>query len=155
MNNLLKMILAFIAAIAIATLLGSIFQTQVNLIALRDIGPPVGFAMRMNNTLHDLINFAPLYLVIVSCALLVAFVITELIARKFPDYRFWLLVLAAITGLWVTFNLVNAIAPMPTFIAATRTLGGTALMLLAAAIGAAVYALITHKPHTDSSGVTP
>ncbi|RUO22940.1 hypothetical protein CWE09_13480 [Aliidiomarina minuta] len=155
MHNGLKVILAFLAAIAVTTVLGSIFQTQLNLIALRDIAPPVGFSMRVDNTLHDLINFAPLYLLIVSCALFIAFAIAELIARRFPNYRFWLLVLAAIVGLWVTFHLINMLAPMPTFIAATRTLGGTAVMLLAAAIGAAVYALITSKPDPDSNGVTP
>lgn len=155
MNKALKLILAFLAAVAVATLLGSVFQTQLNLIALSDISPPVGFSMRLNTTLHDIINFAPLYLVIVSCALLVAFVIAELIARKFPDQRSWLLVLAAVVGLWITFNLINALVPMPTFIAATRTLGGTALMLLAAAIGAAIYAFITGEPDADSNGVNP
>lgn len=136
-------VLAFIVAVVVATALGSIFQTQVNLAYMRDIGPPIDFSARIGNTWHDLTHFALLYLVVVLATFLIAFPLAEWIARKVPGHRMIWLVLAAVVSLAVCFQIVDAVAPMPTFIAATRNLGGTLIMLLAAAIAALVYVLMT------------
>lgn len=143
MNSPLKIILAFLVAVLVAGLLGSIFQTQVNLAAMRDIGPPISFSMRWQNTLGDLIHFAPIYLGLVFGTFLVAFAVAELIARFIPGHRMFWLALGAVVGLWLCFEIVNLVAPMPTYIAATRSLGGTLILLLAAAIGAVVYSIMT------------
>lgn len=148
MNNKIRVVLAFIFAVLLAGMLGSIFQTQVNLADMRDIGPPISFAQRMANTWHDLTRFAPLYLFIVLPAFLVSFSLAEGVARKVPGHRMFWLVLGAVSGLAVCFQMVDAVAPMPTLIAATRGLSGTLMMLLAAAIGALVYVLVT--PHLNS-----
>lgn len=143
MNKPLNTILAFIIAVLVAGLLGTIIQTQLNLAAIREIGPPISFDMRMSNTWHDLVNFAPLYLAIIAATFLIAFIVAELIVWIISGHRLFWLTLSAVVGLWVTFKLIDYFAPMPTFIAATRGLGGTLIMLLAAAIGAVAYSLLT------------
>lgn len=143
MNSKSGVVLAFIVAVLLTTILGSIFQTQVNLAYMRDIGPPIEFAMRIGNTWHDLTHFALLYAVIAFITLLVALPLAEWIAHKVPGHRMVWLVLGAVIGLTVCLQVVDAVAPMPTFIAATRSIGGTLTMLLAAAIGAMVYVLMT------------
>jgi hypothetical protein len=145
MNKPLNTILAFIIAVLVAGLLGTIFQTQLNLAAIREIGPLISFDMRMANTWHDLVNFAPLYLAIIAATFLIAFIVAELIVWMIPGHRLFWLTLSAVVGLWVTFKLIDYFAPMPTFIAATRRLGGTLIMLLAAAIGAVAYSLLTDQ----------
>lgn len=143
MNHKARVALAFILAVIAAGVLGSIFQTQVNLADMRDIGPPISFAMRMDNTWHDLTRFAPIYTLIVLVPFAVSFLIAEWIARKVPGRRMVWLVLAAIVSLAFSFQVIDAFAPMPTLIAATRSLNGTLAMLLAAAIGALIYVLMT------------
>lgn len=143
MNIKIKVVLSFCVAVLIAGLLGSILQTQINLAYLRDIGPPVSFSMRLASTWHDLLGFAPLYLLIIFATFVVAFPISEFIAKIIPGHRMFWLVVGAASGLWLCFQLINHIAPMPTFIAATRGLGGTLLLLLAAAVSALVYTLMT------------
>lgn len=148
MNHKTRVVLAFILAVLLAGMLGSIFQTQVNLADMRDIGPPISFTQRVANTWHDLIHFAPLYLFIVLPSFLISFFLAEWLARKVPGHRMFWLVVAAVVGLAVSFQVVDAFAPMPTLIAATRGLSGTLMMLLAAAIGALMYVLAT--PHLNS-----
>lgn len=143
MNHKARVTLAFVLAVIVAGVLGSIFQTQINLADMRDIGPPNSFAMRMDNTWHDITHFAPIYTLIVLVTFLVSFVLAEWIARKVPGHRMVWLVLAAVISLTVSFQVIDAFAPMPTLIAATRSISGTLAMLLAAAIGALVYVLAT------------
>lgn len=143
MKQKLRIFTAFILAVVIAGLLGSVFQTQVNLAQLRDIAPPVSFAMRLSNTWHDLTHFAPIYTGLVLATFIIAFTVGELVAKVVPGHRMFWLVLASTTGLATCFWLVDSVAPMPTFIAATRTWGGTGLMLLGAAIASVVYTLMT------------
>lgn len=143
MNNKIKVFLAFVGAVIIAGTLGSIFQSQVNLAQLREIGPPISFAMRTKTTWQDLINFAPLYMLIVGATLVITTIVAEILARKVPGHRMFWLVLAAVVGLAATFQLIDWLAPMPTFIAATRTIGGTLMMLLGIAIASVAYCLMT------------
>ncbi|WP_126798683.1 hypothetical protein [Aliidiomarina soli] len=142
-NKPMSILLAFVIAVLVAAVLGTIFQTQLNLAAMGNFGPPISFSMRLSNTWHDLRYFGPLYLAIIACTFLVSFSIAELVARLFPGQRIVWLTLAAVVGLWLCFQVIDALAPMPTFIAATRGIGGTLIMLLAAAIGAVTYTLLS------------
>ena len=44
-----------------AGILGSIIQTQFNLLAIGQIGPAIDFATRLETTLYDLQHFGPVY----------------------------------------------------------------------------------------------
>ena len=143
MNTRTNVVLSFCAAVLIAGLLGSILQTQINLAYLRDIGPPVSFTLRLSSTWHDLVHFAPIYIALIFATFLIAFPMSEFVAKIFPGHRMFWLVIGAATGLWLCFQLINHVAPMPTFIAATRGVGGTLLLLLAAAVSALIYTLMT------------
>lgn len=151
MHNAVRVIIAFIIAVAVAGLLGSVFQSQLNLVALRDIAPPVTFSMRLENTFHDLVNFAPLYTLIVLCTFLIAIPIAELATRILPGQRLFWLPLGCAAGILATYELINMLAPLPTYIAATRTIGGTLIMLLSAATAGVIYALIATRQASESS----
>jgi hypothetical protein len=145
MDYRLKLFLALLAAIVVTTALGSIFQSQHTMAAMSEIGPPIAMGDRLATTFHDLARFAPLYFLIVAPTFLVAFLVAELLAIKLPPYRLMLILAASVVGLWTAFPLVDQILMPATMITATRTGGGTALMVLGGLFGGIVYALLTRN----------
>jgi len=69
---------AYVAAVALATVWGSVFQTQHTLHRLGELGVAVDAGMRASATLRDLLGFAPVYALIVAATLLVVFVVAGL-----------------------------------------------------------------------------
>lgn len=134
-----SMTLSFVAAALIATLAGSIVQTQINLAAISALGPEISVPVRLRTTLADLLGFTPLYGALVTAALLGALPLAALAAHCRPHWSRWLFPLAAALGLWAALRVADALAPMPTLIAATRHAPGLIAMLLTAALGGWCY----------------
>lgn len=137
-----RVILVFLLAVAFATIIGSIIQTQFNLAALQTLGASVSLPVRLNATVHDLLGFSPAFAPIVAVTLLLALPPAALAARFLPPWRLPLFFLAGGLGLFAAFQIVNAFAPMPTLIAATRSAGGTAAMMLSGALGGLLFATL-------------
>ncbi len=130
----LKIFIAFIFAWLSAAVLGSLIQTQFNLQALQSLGVTIEPGVRLATSWQDLVNFGPVYAFLFAPGFLVsqtaALVLARLIQHRWQGL--WCAIAAAL-GLWLTFVIVNALAPMPTLIAATRSAEGTAAMLASAA----------------------
>ena len=145
-------VISFLVALAVGVILGTVVQTQLNLWALQTMGVAVGLEARISATGHDLVSFAPLYLLLFGLSFLfsqgAAAVVSRFVGR---GLRVPLFALAGASGLWVALVLVNALAPMPTLIAATRTGGGLLAMLLTAAFAGALFARLTARPATGVS----
>src|SRR6056297_1384158 len=64
-----RVVLAFAVALVIGSVLGSLVQTQFNLLALQALGVEIGLGVRLETSFQDLVNFAPLYGILfgVSC----------------------------------------------------------------------------------------
>lgn len=132
---------AFIVALVVGTVLGSLVQTQFNLQALEALGVEISMETRLETSVQDLVNFAPLYAILFGLSFLFSQGLAFLIVRWTGKLsRFWLYPLAAAVGLWATLEIVNALAPMPTLIAATRGAGGLLTMLVTAAIAGWLFA---------------
>lgn len=129
----------FLVAVLVATALGSIVQTQFNIAALTGLGLDVPARQRVAMTLHDLGMFTPVYGTIVVAAFAIALPLAAFLARSRPRWRPLWFLLAGAAGVLVGFVVVNALLPMPTFIAATRTMGGLAALMATAAIGAWLF----------------
>lgn len=56
-----KNAISFLVALVVGVVLGTLVQTQLNLLALQALGVAVGIDARVSATLHDLAAFAPLY----------------------------------------------------------------------------------------------
>jgi hypothetical protein len=136
-----------IAAFLVTTLLvaawGSVVQTQFNLAALESIGATISPAVRWQATLHDLLGFGPLYAAMVGVALLLAFALAGWMARRIPLLRPGLFALAGWLALIVAIRSIDAIAPPPVLIAATRSIDGLLWMTLGAALGGLIFARLT------------
>ncbi|TLX54259.1 hypothetical protein DN824_09380 [Stutzerimonas nosocomialis] len=138
----LRIILTFALAVAFATAIGSITQTQFNLAALQTLGAQISLPVRMRATGNDLLGFSPAYAAIVGVTLLCALPIAALVSRFLPVWRLPVYFLAGGVGLLVAFQIADAFAPMPTLIAATRTPSGTAAMMLSGAFGGLLFATL-------------
>lgn len=136
-----------LAALAVAVLLaaawGSVVQTQFNLQALVALGIDVPAGVRAVTTWQDLIGFGPVYAGILAAGWLPALALAAFIARRYPAQRTALLAAAAGLGLAAAVRAVDAAAPMPVFIDATRGVSGLLAMAAGAVLAGWLYARLT------------
>ena len=94
-------------------------------------------------TWQDLIGFAPVYGGILAAGWLIALPVAAFLARRWPGGRFALSAAAAGLGMVAAVRTVDAVAPLPVFIDATRHLPGLLAMMAGAVIAGLVYARLT------------
>jgi len=133
-----NLLLAWLAAVITATVLGSIVQTQFNLASIASLDVAIPFGTRLLTTGQDILGFGRLYGVLVAVSYVIAFAVAALLARWLPLPRQALFVLAGATGIATLILLINAAVPM-TVIAATRSTLAVLLMALAGVPAALVY----------------
>lgn len=130
-----RVLLAVVAGWLVAAAWGSVVQTQFNLQALVALGVPVPAGLRALTTLQDLAGFAPLYAGILAAGWLPALGLADCLARRWPAARTALFTAAAGIGMVVAVRAVDALAPMPVLIDATRGWPGLLSMAGGAALG--------------------
>ena len=95
-----RVVLAFIVALIVGSVLGSLVQTQFNLQALEGLEVEISMGTRLETTVQDLLNFAPLYAILFGLSFLFSQIAASLVARLAgPSGRYWLCPLAAAVGL--------------------------------------------------------
>lgn len=134
-----RTLLAFVAALLLATAWGSLVQTQYNLAALQGLGQPIDSATRWRTSVQDLLGFGPVYAAIVLAAWLPAFAVAFWFRRRSGAHRGWLLPLASSVSVIVAIRLIDAFAPMPVLIYATRTLEGLLAMAMGSLLGGLLF----------------
>ncbi|HKK55984.1 PQQ-dependent sugar dehydrogenase [Marinobacter sp.] len=150
-----RVVLAFAVALVIGSVLGSLVQTQFNLLALQALGVEIGLGVRLETSFQDLVNFAPLYGILFGVSFLFSQGTAALVLRLAGRAaRLWLYPVAAAVGLWVALMVVNTLAAMPTLIAATRGTGGLIAMLLTAAMAGWVFAMLIRRLERRGHGYT-
>lgn len=119
---------------------GSVVQTVWNLQALVEVGVniPAGDWLRVMG--QDLLGFAPVYGGILAVGWLIALPVAGGLARWWPAGRSALLAGAAGVGMVAAVRAVDAAAPMPVFIDATRGLPGLLVMAAGAVLAGWLYA---------------
>jgi len=147
---LLRIFSAYIIAVIVTAVVGSIVQTQLNMAALQGMGVEVPLSTWLLTMAQDLVGFAPNYAAVVLLALLAAFGVAGLPARWIrPDYRRLLFAFAGGCGIYTAIALMNALLPL-TPLAATRFFSGTAGMVLGGVLGGWVYAVISTPPANNT-----
>lgn len=120
-------------------------QTQFNLQALAAFGVPVPPGVRALTTLQDLAGFGPVYAGILAAGWLPALGVAAWLSRRWPGARVALFTAAAGAGMVAAVRAVDALAPMPVFIDATRGWAGLLSMAAGAALGGWVVARICQQ----------
>ena len=143
--TVLRIVFLYLLAVLVATLLGSLVQTQFNLAALQALDVPVDASTRLHSSLHDLRFFSPFLALMVAACLLLALPLAEALGRIFKPWRWLLYFLAGFVGIWAACALANYLLPMPTFIAATRETPGLLSLMAGVGLGSALFGRLT-KP---------
>lgn len=130
-----RLLLALAVGWLLAAAWGSVVQTQFNLQALVALDVPVPPGTRALTTLQDLAGFAPVYAGILAAGWLPALGLAAWLARRWPAARTGLFTAAAGVGMVAAVRAVDAFAPMPVFIDATRGWPGLLSMAAGAALG--------------------
>jgi len=136
-------LLPLLLALVLAAAWGSVVQTQWNLQALIGLGLEIPFDDRMRTTGQDLMGFAPVYAGILAAGWLPALALASLLVRWWPAGRNLLLAVAAGAGMVAAVRTIDAVAPMPVFIDATRHLPGLLAMASGAVVAGLFYAKLT------------
>lgn len=139
--SVVRWLLAWLAAVILVTLLGSVVQTQFNLARITRLDGAVPWAARIETTLFDLGHFAPIWAAIMALAMVIAMPVAGLMARRWRAYRGLLYPLAGFVAVCVALFVVNAMLPV-TPIGAARTWTGMISMALPGALAGWVYAQI-------------
>ncbi|WP_070885898.1 hypothetical protein M1D96_21325 [Pseudomonas sp. D1-3] len=132
--------LPFGLAVLVASVLGSVVQTQFNLAALQQLGANISPGIRLQATAHDLLGFSPTFAALVIAAFIVALPLTARLAPAQGGLRWLAFLLAGALAVWLALATANAFAPMPTLIGANRTLAGTLALMLCGSLGSLVFA---------------
>ncbi len=125
---------------ALAAAWGSVVQTVWNLQALVAVGVSIPVADWLRVIVQDLVGFAPVYGGILAAGWLIALPVATGLARWWPAGRSVLLAVAAGVGMVASVRAVDAVAPMPVFIDATRSLPGLLAMATGAVMAGWLYA---------------
>ena len=133
---------AWLAAVAVTTLLASILQTQFNLARLAALGAAVSLDERLEVTTLDLANFAPVFGVLTLAAFLVAFLVTGLLRRWIVPRRAALYALGGAVSILTMLLLMEAALDLVA-IAAARNAGGFAVLVACGAPGGWLFARLT------------
>ncbi|MDM7942265.1 MAG: hypothetical protein QUV35_06510 [Hydrogenophaga sp.] len=134
---------------------GSVVQTQWNLQALVGLGVDIPAAERARTTWQDLAGFAPVYAGLLAAGWLPALAAAAVLARRRPAWRSPLLAAAAGAGMVAAVRTVDALAPMPVFIDATREWPGLLVMAAGAAIAGWLYARLTARRPAQKNALSP
>ncbi|HEY7885216.1 MAG TPA: hypothetical protein VIC08_09740 [Cellvibrionaceae bacterium] len=139
---MLRVLTAFVLAVLVTAMSGSVIQSLCNLLALRNLGASIPLTAWFNTLGYDLLNFGPVYAALVTVAFAPALAVAAGLSRLFGHWRLFIYATGGVLSLLLSFQLVDALAPMPTLIAATRSLMGTLLMAASGALGTCAFALL-------------
>lgn len=140
--RILKLLLAFVAAVIVTTILGAAFHTQFVIGRLTDLGIAVPFADRMSTTLHDIAGMAPLFGAVIATGFLIAFLTGALVYRFAGVQRDLIYVIAGAAAIAVALSAMAAVYNI-TPIAGARSWLGFMAQMAAGAVGGYVFALIS------------
>lgn len=138
-----RLLLAFLVAVVIATVWGSVVQTQYNLAGIASVGAEVS-GVRFSTTLGDIFSgFTPTYGgYIVLPSLLVAFLVAWWLSRLTSLSPMLWFGLAGFAAILAGNPIVNAISPLALLVGATRDFSCLLLMSVGGAIAGLVFVLI-------------
>lgn len=139
LRKLLRPFLSFVVASMVTAALGSVAQTQLNLQRLTSLGQDIELPLRMRSTLADLLNFAPLWALLVAVAFALAFPVARVLQRWTAGPRWLWFPLAGGVAILVTLMSMK-LALGITAIAAARTDFGVFLLCLSGLVGGWVQA---------------
>ncbi len=143
--SVVRWLLAWLAAVAVVTLLGSVVQTQFNLARITGLDVAVPWSMRIETTLFDLAHFAPVWAAIMALAMVIGLPIAGLLAWRWQAFRQMLYPLAGFVAVLAALLVMDAMLPVTPVGAARTWIGLISMALPGALAGWTYYVLLSSK----------
>jgi hypothetical protein len=140
-----QVVVAYVLAVAVAAVVGSVVQAQFNLAEITAMGAPVTMTDRLATTLHDLVSFTPIFAVVIAGGFVIAFLVTAVILRFVPGLFMTGFTLAGAVAILVALYAMSLMYDGITPVAAARSLSGIAALALSGAVGGYVFALVARR----------
>lgn len=134
MKQSVRVVLAWLAAVIVAAILGAFVHTQFTLSSLASLGAPVTPAIRLQASLRDLLGFAPSFAAIMAVGYLLAFAATALLRRYWPLRREPIYALAGAVSVLTAMLAMLALFELHA-IAITRSPAGLAALVACGGLG--------------------
>jgi hypothetical protein len=146
-----RIVIAFIAAVLVAIVFGTLVQSHYNLQALASIGVDVS-GVRASTMARDIFSgFSPTYGgYIVAPALLVAFLVAGWLGARRPAWRTVLFAVGGYLAILAAIPLVNFLSPVALLVGASRDFSATAWMAGGGALAGLLFALLTGPRQRDA-----
>ena len=146
----MKSVIAFVVSVVVAYVLAVLMYTQLNLANVVELGLQVSLGVRLEAAFHDLVHMVPLYLPIISVALLIAFGVARVVLIWVPQLQTLGYVLAGFLAIFTVDFALGAILTSGTHpLAVTRTTVGLLSQCVAGAIGGYVFVnMLANKPQS-------
>ncbi len=142
MPTFLRYLFAFLAAVFLTSLLGSVVSSQFVMAGLTDLGVQIPLNDRLRMTVQDF-GILPALSIAVAAAFLPALALAGLASRRFGGRRAWFAA-AGGAALIAELTIMQAVLGlMP--VAGARTPAGMAAFGLAGALGGLAFALLTER----------
>lgn len=141
---ILRLILAFLAAVVVTSALAAVASTQFVLAELARLGVEIGIGDRLAMTGQDAIGMGTTYLPVVGVGFLLAFGIAALVIRYLlPQWSVLGYTLAGFTAILVIILTMIAVFGLVP-IAGARSMAGILSQCLAGAVGGYLFARVLH-----------
>jgi hypothetical protein len=137
-----RILLGFLAAVAVAFVLASAFHTHMVIDALGAAGAVVSLDRRLSMTANDFVGLAPQFGAVVAIALAFAFLVAAGLRRVLKPLAKVAYPLAGAAAIGVALTAMSAAFDGITPLAGARTTLGFALQCLAGAGGGLVFSAI-------------
>ncbi|TVS17617.1 MAG: hypothetical protein EA417_05755 [Gammaproteobacteria bacterium] len=150
---ILRVILAFLAAVVLSAALAAAASTQFVLAELARLDVAFTLGDRVAMTMHDIVGMASLYLPIFGLGLLIAFSVAALVIRfLLPGWSVLGFTLAGFTAVVAIMGVAMLMfGLMP--VAGARSLGGMMTQGMAGAAGGYLFARLVARPAATSVSV--
>ena len=140
-----RTLLYFLLAVLLASVMGSVLQTQFNLANLQALGAPMPLGVRVQTTCLDLLGFSPTFALLVTLGFSFALPAASRLAQVWPAGRWLVFALAGALAVLAAMALANALLPMPTLIGVNRSLAGTLGLMACGSLGALLFAVLARR----------
>lgn len=137
--------LGVISALLLATVLGSISQSHVNLLAIAELTGGIALSDWLTTYWFDLRHFSPTLALILLPTFLLSFLLAALLRKFYNRIDYVLYFFTTVLIFYLALIAINFIAPMPTLIAANRTLLGTLALLTSSGVGALLFVYLLKR----------
>ena len=144
----MRLLFAFLTAVAVTYLVAVLGYTQLNLSNLVEMGVTVSSAVRFEAAIHDLVGMMSLYLPIVAVALLLGFGIARIALIWVSELSTLGYIVGGFVALYVVdFALGQLMGTHP--LAVTRTTVGLLSQCLAGGLGGYAFSAIWLKSRSE------